>query len=114
MKTDYNSIQIKADQAAEIAQRLFQVKGEIITLPGELDFNFRIKNKKQSFVLKISRPDVGREYIGFQQELLNHVCKSNLEISYPKAIPDLSGNLISEITDTSGNTRLVCKPYFFH
>ncbi len=107
MEVNYLSIQIKAAQAAEIAQVLYQIKGKIVALAGELDFNFRINSKKESYILKISRPDVDQEYIEFQQEILNYFSKSNLAIHSPKALPDVNGNFISKITDASGKTRIV-------
>ena len=107
MRADYLSIRIQVDQAAKIANRLYQVSGEVISLPGEIDFNFRIKSDSGSYILKISRPDVDIEFIEFQQGLLDHVANSGIELESPGAIPDLNGNFISEIKDESGNVRLV-------
>jgi 4-aminobutyrate aminotransferase-like enzyme/Ser/Thr protein kinase RdoA (MazF antagonist) len=107
MGVDYLSIQIKIDQAEKIVKDLYQIDGKAIALPGELDFNFRIKTETDSYILKICRPDEVVSYIEFQQELLNHVANSKDEIDAPKTFPDRDGNFISEITDAAGNVRKV-------
>jgi len=40
MGKDYLSIQISVDQARKIAKNLYQASGDVISLPGEKDFNF--------------------------------------------------------------------------
>jgi 4-aminobutyrate aminotransferase-like enzyme/Ser/Thr protein kinase RdoA (MazF antagonist) len=107
MKADYLSIYISPVQAAKLALRLYKIEGDILSLPGEFDFNFRIKKNNQSFILKISRPDIDSDYIEFQQELLNYISKSELNIQSPEVIPDIKGNYTSKVTDESGNTRYV-------
>ena len=107
MEEDYLSIRIQVDQAAKIAKSLYQVSGEVISLPGEIDFNFRIISDSGSFLLKISRPEADSEYIEFQQGLLDHVAKNIAGMNVPVAFPDQDGNYISEIRDESGNVRKV-------
>jgi 4-aminobutyrate aminotransferase-like enzyme/Ser/Thr protein kinase RdoA (MazF antagonist) len=103
MGEDYQSMQIHVGQAAKIAKSLYQVSGEVISLSGEIDFNFCIKSDSGSYLLKISRHDVDSEFIEFQQVLLDHLAKSSTGLDIPVAIPDHSGNYISEIRDESGN-----------
>lgn len=55
---NYLSMRINADQAAEIAERMYGISGEVTALAGEIDFNFRIRSDSASHVLKVSRPDV--------------------------------------------------------
>ncbi len=107
MGKDYLSMRIQVDQATIIAKSLYQVSGEIISLPGEIDINFCIKSDSGSYLLKISRPEADVEFIEFQQGLLDHVAKTNASINVPVAFPDQDGNFISEITDESGNARKV-------
>ena len=77
MGEDYLSMRIQVDQATKIAKSLYQVSGEAISLPGEIDFNFCIKSDSGSYLLKISRPEADVEFIEFQQGLLDHVAKTN-------------------------------------
>ncbi|MFK5972488.1 MAG: aminotransferase class III-fold pyridoxal phosphate-dependent enzyme [Flavobacteriaceae bacterium] len=107
MGVDYLAIQIKTDQAEKIVEDLYQLKGTATVLPGEVDFNFRIKTASDSYILKISRPDEEVSYIEFQQELLNYVVNSEDEIGAPKTFSDRDGKFISEIIDAAGNVRKV-------
>ena len=101
------STQIDTDQAAKTAKKLYEIDGKAIALPGELDYNFKIKTDSTSYILKISRPDVNVDYIQFQQELLSYVANGNEAIGVPKTFPDCDGNFISKTTDDTGNPRKV-------
>jgi len=105
MSVEYSSIKIQDEQAKEIAKSLYGVEGEVKVLPGYLDFNFLVKSNSESYVLKISRPNEDIEYLGFQQEILQHLSKS--ELNSPNAYSDIHGNYISSIKDEDGKTRLV-------
>lgn len=105
---NYTELIITTEQAVEIAFNLFGIKGEASSLPGEVDFNFRIKtNNCDGYILKVSRPNENLNYLEFQQELLQYVAKNqNLNVA-PKVIKDHDENAISQITDEYGNTRYV-------
>ena len=107
MEADYLSIMVTGEQAAQIAQELYGLRGEIASLPGELDLNFRIKTDSGSYILKVSRPEADIEYIKFQLELLNHVTNSSIELESPAVVPDRHGNQMSEIKDNTGHNRVV-------
>jgi 4-aminobutyrate aminotransferase-like enzyme/Ser/Thr protein kinase RdoA (MazF antagonist) len=104
---EYTSLKISTEGAGQIAYELYGLKGVIKALPGELDFNFRIQTQGQTYILKVSRPDVDIDFIRYQQELLTYIAKSNQEITSPVPIADLKGNSLSETTDSSGRQRLV-------
>ena len=105
---NYNQIKISIQQAEEILLNLYNIKGKASILPGELDFNFRIKvDTSEGFILKISRPNEDGNYLDFQQQLLQYVEKNGQNLIAPKVIKDLKGNAISSITDTYGNQRKV-------
>ena len=107
MTTDYPKIKITGQQAEGIVSELFGIKGAALSLPGELDFNFRIESKGKRYLLKVGRPDANYEYLEFQQAILQHVAESNREIVSPVPLPDLQGIYISETKDDSGNIRMV-------
>ena len=107
MNTSYPEIKISSSQATDITLKLYGLKGTALSLPGEVDFNFKIESEKGRFLLKVSRPDADLEYLGFQQEILQHVAESDPEITSPVPIPDFQGNYISETKDESGNIRMV-------
>ncbi|SOU87384.1 aminotransferase class III-fold pyridoxal phosphate-dependent enzyme [Tenacibaculum dicentrarchi] len=105
---DYNQIKIANQQAEEILLKTYNIKGTATELPGELDFNFRIKTlSSEGYILKISRPKEDENYLDFQQKLLQYVAKNNAEIIAPKVIKDTEGNVISTIIDAFGNVRKV-------
>ena len=102
----YSKIKVTKEKAEELTTDLFKIQGTASPLPGELDFNFRIKTKEdEGYILKISRPDEDEGYLDFQQKLLQYVAHSDLIA--PKVITDISGNAISEYIDAHGNRRKV-------
>ncbi len=107
MNPSFASITITPDQAAQIARQLYQVSGDIMPLPGELDFNFKITDSRQSYILKISRPEVSPAYIDFQQALLDHVNASKTSVVCPGTVPAVDGKSVSRIVDDTGTPRLV-------
>jgi len=105
---DYKKIQITADEAVTIAQENFNVQGSAKKLPGEIDFNFKISGTNgEAYILKISRPDENKEYLDFQQQLLQYVATNAKGIGSPLIIPDTAGNTISQFQDRRGQTRMV-------
>ena len=71
---DYNTIKITSLQAEKILFKLYKVKGKASTLPGYVDFNFRIKiENEEGYILKVSRPDENKKYLDFQQNLLQNI-----------------------------------------
>ncbi|MDT8377446.1 MAG: aminotransferase class III-fold pyridoxal phosphate-dependent enzyme [Desulfotignum sp.] len=107
MEHNYSSIRITTAQAADVARQLYQLTGDIVPLPGELDFNFKITDSRQSYILKISRPEVSPGYIEFQQALLDHVNASKNPVVCPEAVLAGDGKAITRILDDAGTPRLV-------
>lgn len=105
---DYNNLKITNQQAEEIALKYYNIKGVSSQLPGEIDFNFRIKVEHgDGFILKISRPNEDLEYLDFYQKLLQYIEKNESNLIAPIVIKDIKGNSISKITDEHDNIRKV-------
>ncbi len=105
---EYNQIQIATQQAEEILLDLYNIKGSASKLPGEVDFNFRIKiENSEGYILKISRPNEDENYLDFQQQLLQHVEAHGQHLIAPKVINDKNGASTATITDSFGHTRKV-------
>ncbi|GAA3579173.1 aminotransferase class III-fold pyridoxal phosphate-dependent enzyme [Snuella lapsa] len=103
---NYNHIKITVQQAEKILFECFNIKGKASELPGEVDFNFRVKvDHEEGYILKISRPEADENYLDFQQQLLQHVASYDSSLTTPKVIKDKHGHAISKITDTLGNMR---------
>lgn len=105
---NYNKLKISTIQAERILFELFNIKGVASSLPGEVDFNFRIKvENEERYILKISRSIENENYLGFQQELLQYAEANAQNLIVPKVIKDIKGKTISEITDEFGKRRKV-------
>ena len=106
MNPKYASIRIDSTRAALIAKEHYQLEGKITPLPGELDFNFKIKSGMQSHLLKISRPQTDKQVIEFQQDILNFISLTNPTFNSPRPIPGVNGDFLIEVPDPGGNPRI--------
>ncbi|WP_296380184.1 aminotransferase class III-fold pyridoxal phosphate-dependent enzyme [Winogradskyella sp.] len=105
---NYLDIKISNTQAEQILFKLFGFSGNASELPGEVDFNFRIKVENgDGYILKISRPDEDDNYLDFQQKLLQYVENQGANLIAPQVVKNLNNNVISEITDDNGTIRKV-------
>lgn len=107
MEADYSALSITEEQAAQIAGELYGISGEIRSLPGELDFNFKIAGSTGAYLLKVSRPDADVDYLIFQQDLLEYLARQDPHGKYPRTIPDRQGNTLAEVRDGRGRFRKV-------
>lgn len=105
---EYAVLKISTSQAEALTLDLFNVEGEALPLPGEVDFNFRIKTKTgDGYILKISRTDADTEYLEYQQLLLQYVEENGKGLVSPKVIRDKYGKAVSDFEDAHGNLRKV-------
>ena len=105
---NYTDISISIQQAEAILFQQFNLKGSISKLPGEIDFNFRVKIKDaEGYILKVSRPNENENYLDFQQKLLLHLEKNKNNFIATQIIKDVDSHLISEFLDTFGTKRKV-------
>ena len=104
---NYQDLKISISQAKEILSSLYDIHGSLSKLPGDVDFNFRVKvDDGDGYILKVSRPDQDEEYLNFQQAILLHL-ESHPEITAPQTIKSKSGKITSEYIDPKGNIRMV-------
>ena len=105
---DYSTIKVSSSEAEKILFELYNIKGKASSLPGYIDFNFRIKiENEEGYILKISRPEENKKYLDFQQHLLQSIKASDKNLIAPRVITDKNNNSISEITDGFGKKRFV-------
>lgn len=105
---DYSKIKITPEKAELLVLDLFNIKGSASSLPGEIDFNFRIKVPNgEGYILKVSRPGENENYLDFQQKLLQHIALVEPNLITPRVILDKTGNAISGFQDDKGNLRKV-------
>lgn len=105
---DYKALKIAPEEAEKIVHEYFNIEGSAFPLPGEIDFNFRIKvTNGHGFILKVSRVDEDVQYLEFQQELLQYVAGRQKGMVSPLVIKDVNGNTITEYKDSLGNQRKI-------
>ncbi|RDY61983.1 aminotransferase class III-fold pyridoxal phosphate-dependent enzyme [Flagellimonas nanhaiensis] len=105
---EYQILKVSPEQAESILLQLFNIEGSASSLPGEIDFNFKIKTTNgDGYILKISRVDEDTDYLDYQQQLLQYVEKKGGELISPRVVKDKNGKTISEYTDDQGNIRKV-------
>ena len=81
---DYNDLLITTGEAREIVMELFNIDGRAKSLPGELDFNFKIDSVDgNEYILKISRTQENGAYLDFQQQLLRHIADHGMDLIGP-------------------------------
>ena len=103
---NYTTATIDIEQAENILLKVYGIHGTASKLPGESDFNFKIKIKnEEGYILKISRPEANEDYLDFQQSLLQYINSNKKNIIAPQVINDKHGNSYSTITDNYGTTR---------
>ncbi len=101
-------MKISIEKAKTLLLNLYGITAKPIKLPGEVDYNFRIKVKASNgYILKISRINEDKATLEFQQALLNYLDTNNQNTITPKVLLDKNGNSISEVIDDEGNTRYV-------
>jgi 4-aminobutyrate aminotransferase-like enzyme/Ser/Thr protein kinase RdoA (MazF antagonist) len=106
-ESTYQQLQVSESLAEQIAFDYFQIEGKAKVLPGEIDFNFKISTSEQSYILKISRPEISNDYLTFQDELLQHLEKNKPDFNYPKAYRDDAENGIFDYVDEYGQKRKI-------
>ncbi|MGX1929750.1 aminotransferase class III-fold pyridoxal phosphate-dependent enzyme [Flagellimonas sp. 2504JD4-2] len=105
---EYLTLKITPEQAEHILLQLFNIEGEASSLPGEIDFNFRVKTRDgDGYILKVSRIDEDVAYLEYQQQLLQYVEEKGKGLISPVVVKDKNGKTISEYTDDQGNIRKV-------
>ncbi len=102
----YSMHKITEQKARETLVSIYGLHGTATPLPGERDFNFKVKvDGVTKYILKISRPGENLEYLEYQQALLQYI--EHKDRISPVVIKDLNNQVISTISDDYGNTYFV-------
>ena len=85
-------VEIKTEQAAELAFKYYGIKGGIKKLYGEDDFNFYLKSRDgKEFTLKISRPNTDVQNIDLQAKIMKYLAASKIPINLPEVVLSSEG-----------------------
>ncbi|MDC8002892.1 aminotransferase class III-fold pyridoxal phosphate-dependent enzyme [Aureisphaera galaxeae] len=105
---NYQALKISPTQAEGILLSLYGLSGSAKPLPGERDFNFRIRTEEgPGYILKVSRPEEDLELLDFQQQLLLHLENQSSNLVAPRVIKDKENRIIASYHDDQGNLRYV-------
>jgi 4-aminobutyrate aminotransferase-like enzyme/Ser/Thr protein kinase RdoA (MazF antagonist) len=86
----------------------YNIAGQIQKLDGEVDFNYKVTSDQGVFILKLSAVGTEKDYMMFQNSLINHVSEKEKNNSLiPQLVLDVKGRDFFEIKDKKGNIRNV-------
>lgn len=89
---NYEALDISSADIAELARKHYDLRGRILKLPGEVDFNYLIESKDRKCTLKVTKPQTPPEYLAFQCAILKHLVVSDFPLQIPEIIPSLDGS----------------------
>lgn len=90
---------------AALAAEHFQLEVSVKELPGEIDLNFLVQTPTgERFTLKIAHPDTLRDYLEFQNALMQRLGSANLGLEIPKVVKSVAGEDITLVAAPGGGT----------
>jgi len=90
------------EEAADIALRLFGVRGDLSPLPADRDQNFRlVPDDGEAFVLKIFQRDEDPAVLECQDEVMERLAQARLPYRFPRVLPTVTGVRTGEVTATA-------------
>ena len=108
MKVTFETPDVSAEQAIDLAARLFGVRGTAAPLPSERDRNYLITaGEGERFVLKVASATDDPAVIDLQNAALAHIGARTTGVRVPRVHPTLSGESVAATTGPDGATHLV-------
>lgn len=102
MYSNLSKWSIDPDKVKQLVKSHYGIRGEIRTLPGEIDLNFKITiSDNLHFVFKISPPGVDLNHLDFQYKILQYLNGNEA----PQVIADVSQNPTPYFYDNQGQKR---------
>ena len=96
---------ISISEAEKIALDHYGISATAIKMPGYEDENFKLQTAdSRSYILKIAQPEFETDLLVFQNHLLRHLAKKQLQLELPKMIPNSEGAMMSQVV-SEGKTR---------
>ena len=99
---------VSETEAQQLAERVYGLRVQARTLPGECDANFRLVSESaEAFVLKVMRADCDAALIEMQCAALTHLAKRAAEVRLPRICQTLTGAWLAKTEIASGAEHLV-------
>ena len=94
MYSNLSKWSIDPDKVKQFVKSHYGIRGEIRTLPGEIDLNFKVTTSDNlHFVFKISPPGVDLNHLDFQYKILQYLKYT----SYEDSVVQLKGRVACEV-----------------
>jgi 4-aminobutyrate aminotransferase-like enzyme/Ser/Thr protein kinase RdoA (MazF antagonist) len=101
-------MQLTPTHAQQLAETHFGLRVTAQPLPGEIDLNFLAQTPEgKKFNLKVANPTTTREYLEFQNALMQRLTEAHLGLEIPKVVPTRTGEEITSITLPDGQNCML-------
>ena len=102
----YERLILSVTQVEKIVQNNYGIKGTASKLPGEIDINYKISTKNsKDYILKISRPNIGSQYLDFQIKIINFIKSKKNNLDIPDIVLNNKNDEITEFIDSNKQNR---------
>jgi 4-aminobutyrate aminotransferase-like enzyme/Ser/Thr protein kinase RdoA (MazF antagonist) len=99
---------ISAEEAEQIAEKIYGLKVVVRTLPGEYDDNFQASTADdRNFVLKVMHPAREESFVDMQCQALTHLAKKSPALELPRVVPTKDGKPCTSYKANDGMPRFV-------
>ncbi len=103
-----NRPRFKPDEARQLAEDLYGVRGSVRELPSERDQNFLLADSSGGqFVLKIASAVEREEVLDLQNRAMEHLSAKLAECAFPGPLPTLQGDKIAAVAGRPGPRHFV-------
>ena len=108
MNSNHQSPNITTRDASRVAFELYSLQVTARHLPGELDYNFHLRNEAgQEFVLKIAHQEQQKDILDLQNRVLERLAAQDPSLILPRVYQTSSGEATATITLADHTTRFV-------
>ena len=98
---------INHDDAVRIAAELYGLKVSATPLPSERDQNFYCQAGNKQYVLKIANSAEDFEFLELQNQLIQFLAASKIELEFPRVVQTNNGEHIATIKDQNDRQHFV-------
>jgi len=105
---EYQGLAPSLVSVKNILSEYYNLEGECVLLPGEIDFNYKVKTANNSqYILKISPFYADQTFFDFQEKLLLYLDQNKKILHYPKIIPTTDGTTTLKIIQDENKIHFV-------
>ncbi len=99
-QSSYTDLAISLSQAREMVYDHYGLEGEVSKLPGDQDFNFRMKvSDSSSYTVKVTRPGTAESTMDCQLKIVEHLVSSHFPLKLPEVILTKDGLPMVKLPD---------------